>query len=268
MQNKNDHLISKKLLLTISILILLGLLALFLSPLLKIFIGDIYGFFDFVANSPELWRAFGILALLFISILFLFCIALPVTLFIVKVVSAYISLYNICLFSNYKFKINGIPFLPSKRSNADGEITIKTRDSTLCLHFINVIFKFHRAITIPNPQEYVITPLVQKKLSKQGQGIGGANMSSGNGNRNAHIQSTQYTLSRNSDKSKRLPEIDGGDRKKHILLIPNMPSEAQCVINNIAVPLSSGQTIGDFTFYSLNHLKKGLKNQLHTSLFQ
>ncbi len=262
MQNKNDHLISKKLLLTISILILLGLFALFMSPLLKMFIGDIYGFFDFVANSPELWRAFGILALLFISILFLFCIALPVTLFIVKVVSAYISLYSICLFSDHRIKFNGI-----KRSNSDGEITIKTHDGTLCLHFINVIFKFRRAITIPNPQEYVITPLVQKKLSKQGQGIGGANMSSGNGNRNALIRSTQYALSRNRDKIKRLPEIDSDDRKKHILLIPNMPSEAQCVINNVAMPLSSGQTIGDFTFYSINHLKKGLKRQLHTSIF-
>ncbi len=261
MQNKNDHFISKKLLLTLSILIILGLLALFMSPLLKIFIGDIYGFFDFVANSPELWRAFGILALLFISILLLFCIALPVTLFIIKVVSAYISLYSICLFSNYKFKINGI-----KRSSEDGEITIKTHDGTLCLHFINVIFKFRRAITIPNPQEYVITPLVPKRISKQGQGIGGANMSSGNGNRNALIRSTQYALSQSNDNSKPLPEIQNDDGRKHILLIPNIPSETNCVVNNIVVPLSSGQTIGDFTYYSLTHLKKGLKGKLHTSI--
>ncbi|MBR4063413.1 MAG: hypothetical protein IKK01_10140 [Clostridia bacterium] len=262
MQKKNDRLISKKLLLILSISILLVLLALFLSPLLKMFIGDIYGFFDFLANSPELWRAFGILALLLVSILLFFCIILPTAIFAVKVVSAYISLYNICLLSDHRITFNGI-----KRSSADGEITIKTHDGTLCLHFINVIFKFRRAITIPNSQEYVITPLVPKKISKQGQGIGGANMSSGNGNRNALIRSTQYALNKNHDKTKSLPEIEYGDKRKHILLIPNMPSEANCVVNNVVVPLSNGQTIGDFTYYSLSHLKKGLKGKLHTSIF-
>ncbi len=268
MPDKNNRLLSKKLLLVLlSIVIILGLLTLFTWPLLLIIIGDIYGFFDFAINNSELWQTLGILALLFISILFLFCIALPIIIYLIKVISAYLSLYNICLFSDHKIKINSIPFLPSKRSGQDGEITVKTKDGTLCLHFINMIFKYHRAITIPNSQEYVITPLVQKKISKQGQGIGGANMSSGNGNRNALIRSTQYTLSRKHDKAKRLPEIQSGDGRKHILLIPNMPSEANCVINNVTVPLSSGQKIGVFTFYSLNHLKKGLKGQLHTSLF-
>ena len=66
---------------------------------------------------------------------------------------------------------------------------------------------------------------------------------------------------------KSLPEIEYGDKRKHILLIPNMPSEANCVVNNVVVPLSNGQTIGDFTYYSLSHLKKGLKGKLHTSIF-
>lgn len=268
MLHKDNHILSKKLLLVFAVVVILGLLILFTWPLLLIIIGDIYGFFDFAINNGELWHSLGILALLFISILFLFCIALPITLYVVKTVYAYFSLINICLFSKHKIKINGIPIFPSKRSDSDGEITIQTDDGILCLHFINVIYKYHRAITIPNSQEYVITPLVQKKISKQGQGIGGANMSSGNGNRNALIRSTQYTQNRNHDKIKRLPEIRSEDGKKHVLLIPNMPSEANCVINNITVPLSSGQKIGNFTFYSLSQLKKGLTNQLHTSLFQ
>ena len=266
MWNKDKPFLSKKLLLICSATIILVLLALFLHPLLKILIGDIYGFFDFLTNNQELWNNLGILSLLFIAILLLFCIALPIAIYAVKIISAYFSLFNICIAKNYKIKINKIALLPLKPSDPDGEITVKTREGTLCLHFINLLFTYHRAITISNSQEYVITPLVQKQLSKQGQGIGGANMSSGNGHRNALIRSTKYDLSNNRDKSNPLPEISGDDRKKHILLIPNMPSEARCAINNISMPLSSGQKIGNFTFYSLSHLKKGLKNKLHTSI--
>lgn len=266
MWNKDKPLLSKKLLLIFSVTIILGLLTLFLHPLLQIFIGDVYGFFDFLINNKELWNNLGILAFLFISILFLFCIALPISIYAIKIISTYFSLTKICISQNYKIKINKISILHSKKSDLDGDITITTKDGTLCLHFINLLFTYHRAVTIPNSQEYVITPLVQKKISKQGQGIGGANMSSGNGNRNALIRSTKYALSSNRDKSKPLPQISCDDRK-HILLIPNMPSEANCVINNVSIPLSSGQKIHHFTFYSLSHLKKGLKKQLHTSIF-
>lgn len=268
MLKKENSALAKKVLLVLAIVIIVGLLTLFTWPLLHIIIGDIYGFFRSAIKNEHLWNSLGILVLLFASIIFLFWVALPFIVYTVKTLSAYFSLYNICLFSKHKIKINGIPFLPSKRSEADGDITIETEDGILCLHFINMIFKYRRAITIPNSQEYVITPLVPNRISKQGQGIGGVNMSSGNGHRNALIRSTQYALSRNHDKIKHLPKIRSNDEKKHVLLIPNMPAEAKCVIKNISVPLSNGQTIGSFTFYSLGYLKKGLKNQLHTSLFQ
>ena len=239
------------------------LLAVFTWPLALLLFGDIYGYCQALLTNTSIWLTFGVVVALVAALIVIIRFILPMFVYILKKIFIYISLLNICFFSKYQFKVNRNPLASLTKMSDSGDILIIANKKTFCLHFIDIVFPSHRALTIPNEMYYTITPTLPSSISKHGGSVG-SNMS---GARTIAFWATEHSLEMNSDKQKPFPKVVLEEKVRHVLLIPNMPVEAKYVKNGSSISLSSGEKIGNITYCSVSYLKKELKNKLHTSIF-
>lgn len=263
-EKRSFELIVKGVAVALSLLLLLGIVIGITWPLPLIIVGDVYGWLRALIHNTDLWRFLVIVLSVPVALMLFIVFVFPVIAYFLKRIYAYLSIMFICLIRNYKMKLLRIPFSSIKRLSAKGDVSVATEEGILYLHFLDIVYPRKRALTIPNESEYVITPIVKGKLSREGSAGGGPRM---NGDRTIVFRVTGHTLQENSDRIRKLPAVQETTGEKHILVIQSMPVEATVNVNGTNLPLSSGQKIGSLTIYSFKQLKKGLKKQLHCSLF-
>ena len=244
-------------------IVVLVLLTVFTWPLALLLFGDIYGYCQALLTNTSLWLTFGVVVALVVALFVFIRFILPMFVYALKKIFIYISLFNICIFSKYQFKLKRNPLASLTKMSDSGDILIIANKKTFCLHFIDIVFPSHRALTIPNDKYYIVTHSLPSRISRYGGSIG-ANMS---GARTIAFGATEHSLEMNSDMQKSFPKVVLEDKVRHVLLIPNMPVEAKYVKNGSRISLSSGEKIGNIIYCSVSYLKKELKNKLHTSIF-
>ena len=254
--------IKKRLIIAAVVLFVVVLVIVVSWPLPLLLLSSIYGYFKSLFSNSSFWLTAGIVAGAIFALVVFVAVVLPILIYFLKKIYVYVSLSSICVRSNYKLKIKRFPFSSLKNMSCTGDLVIETKNKVFYIHFIDIIFANRRALTIPNDYEYVITPVTPSRISKQG--AGGTNMS---GSRTLAFRATEHSFNRDSDKVKKFPSISITNNEEHILLIPTFPVELKFRGSDSNTSLSSGQKLGSMTFCSVDYLKKGLKNKLHSSIF-
>ncbi len=250
----------KKIVIICVCVLTIGIFLVLLWPLPLIWLAQLKG----LMRNGALWVTLGVVAGILAACAVAYFWLIPMLVYFVKKVSVYMSLALICLFRKYKFRMKRIPFASLGKLSENGDISITTDEGTMHLHFLDIVFSYRRALTIPNEKEYVITPVTTGRVSKAGGGAAGTHMS---GQRRAVLRVTGHSIQESSDHCQAFPAIQDRDGEKHFVILQSMPIQATVLQSGAPVRLGSGQTVGRFTFYRIGQLKKGLKKQLHTSLF-
>ncbi len=238
----------------------MGIICALLYPLPLTWFAQLKGLFENGAFWMTMGIAVGILAACVVAYFWL----IPILIYFFKKVYVYMSLAFICLFKKYKFRMRRIPFASLGKLSENGDISITTDEGIMHLHFLDIIFSYRRALTVPNEKEYVITPVTTGRVSKEGGAAAGTHMGGG---RRSVLRVTGHSIQENRDHCKAFPTIQERDGEKHFVILQSMPIQATILRSDVSVSLGSGQTVGRFTFYRIGQLKKGLKKQLHISLF-
>ncbi len=224
-----------------------------------------------LATSPEFWLNATIFVAIVAAIVIFSIFILPFAIFFFKKIYTYLSLLFICIFKGHKFKLKRTLFASAKGMTSKGDILIETKDGNICLHFLDVVKPTKRAVTIPNDSEYVLTPVYGKNTKKFVMIRGevakyGQSGNEGVGNKFGVYMSSGHIKANDRDKVKKLPEIN--DNYKHVFVVSSMPVELNILQNGELLALGDGQSIGKLTFYTMKHLKNGLKKRLHNSIFE
>ncbi len=173
--------------------------------------------------------------------------------YIIQRIALYVSFIRICLFREYKLRLTRFPFASLFGMSEKGDISVSSYEGILVFHFLDILRPLSKALTIPNDREYVITPIQQTKQPKTRNN--GAPVLNGSG------------LVKNKDKIKSFPKVENKNKVKHILIIQTVPTHARLMKGGEAVTIGNGERIANMTYYSIAHIKKGLKKKLYNSLF-
>ena len=246
----------------IAILLVISLLT---WPLPRLLVEGFLSWADIVFGHTSLIKTLGIAAAIIVAFSLTLVFMIPILIYILKKIYFYVSVFFLCLFRRYRFHITRFPFASLGGTSNKSDMEITTDEGTLCLHFIDIVFPLRRALTIPNAQEYVITPTSKGQVIREG---GGSSLPRMQGARTLFFRAKNRTLDQNRDRVKKLPQANKNEAAKHILLLQSMPNQAIYVQNGKQSPLTSGSNIENLTVLRPNHLKKGLKKQLHISLFE
>lgn len=192
-------------------------------------------------------------AIIFGFLLFLY-FGIPFIIYFLRRLSIYFSLFMLCLRKKYKLKIRRFPFASLFAKIKEKEdIAVVTPETTYCIHFVDILIKFRRQLTIIENNKYCITKVVPDKLSRQGTGIFEGNVTS----RYVHTLSSH---SLEDGKLKDLPTFSLEDGVTHIVMaIPN-PVAVNISKNNRTEKLYNGTNCGNFEYYSLKSFLTLLNN--------
>lgn len=245
-----------------AILLLIGLLA---WPLPRLLIQGLARWLDVVSGHAALLKTLCIAAAIIAGFALTLILVLPAVIYLIKKIAFYVSVFFLCLFRRYRFRITRLPFASMGGVSDKSDVEITTDEGTLCLHFVDIVFPYRRALTIPNSSEYVITSTSKGQVVREG---GGSTLPRMQGGRTAVLRAKNHTLDRNRDRSRPLPSAEPADTAtRHVLIPLSLPGECRYVRNGKSLPLSSGIRIGSLIFMTAKHLKRGIKGQLHTSFF-
>ncbi len=245
-----------------AMLLIVGLLT---WPLPRLLAEGFISWADTVFGHTALLKTLGIAAAIVVAFALTLIFVIPILIYILKKIYFYVSVFFLCLFHRYRLRVTRPPFASLGGASDKSDIEIATDEGTLCLHFIDIVFPFRRALTIPNSQEYVITPTSKGQVIREG---GGSSLPHMQGARTLFFRAKNRTLDKNRDRIHPLPSIDPSNNAViHILILQTIPNESRYIMNGVSAPLSCGVTIGDLTFMTAGQIKRGLKKQLHTSFF-
>ena len=261
---------TKKVIVAVSCLILFGVLLAITWPLPLMIFGDIGGGLVGFFTHTEFWTSVGVVLGVLLVAALAIVFAWPLIAFLVKRIYVYVSLVCLCAGRKYKFRMIRAPFASLKKMAANGDIMISSSDGTLHLHFLDVVYPRKRMLTFPNESEYVITPTAQGNIVIEGGRhpvpVAGSQHQAGHGR--FIKRASGYSVQKNKDRTKKLPTVLNRLGERHIIIVQTMPVDVKKIqANKGTVPVSNDTAIGSFTFYTVSYLKKGLKNQLHSSLF-
>ena len=201
------------------------------------------------------WRLFKFL--LFASVFF-FLIHLIKNLFsvlsyFIGKIFVYIKLITVSLISGNKIIFNRLPFLSLFGLNKSGDIKIISKQQTYHLHFIDIVLKYSRELTILNDNSYAVSKVLPDQLRTNG-----ATLIDGESWYNLYV-TTVKNNTRNKDKIKKFPELDIRTNDIHVIIVYQKPVAKSRVMKNGIIPLNDGDKLGDYTNYSYKTFVRFLK---------
>ena len=245
-----------------AILLIVGLLT---WPLPRLLAEGFISWADTVFGHTALLKTLGIAAAIVLAFALALVFVLPILVYIFKKIYFYVSVFFLCLFHRYRFRVTRPPFASLGGASDKSDIEITTDEGILCIHFIDIVFPYRRALTIPNPQEYIVTPTSKGRIVREG---GGSTLPHMQGARTLFFRAKDRTLDKKRDRKKSLPSaVSSSAATKHALLLLSLPNESRYIENGASVPLAGGLRVGHLTILTTKYLKRGLKGQLYTSFF-
>ena len=165
----------------------------------------------------------------------------------------YIRLASFCLFHRCKFSIARIPFASFRGLNESGDIKIAVDGQIYIIHFIDVIMKYRREVTILNDGFYTVSKVLPDQLHAYG-----ATLIDGESWYNLYVTSIKnHTW--DGKRTKKLPNIATDNKDSHILIINPTPIAKSLVRKNGIETMKDGDTIANFTNYSFKGFIRLLK---------
>ncbi len=234
-------------------------------PLPRLLAEGFISWADTVFGHTALLKTLGIAAAIIVAFALTLIFIIPILIYILKKIYFYVSVFFLCLFHHYRLRVTRPPFASLGGASDKSDVEITTDKGILCIHFIDIVFPYRRALTIPNPQEYIITPTSKGRIVREG---GGSSLPHMQGARTLFFRAKARTLDNNRDRKKSLPSVvSSSGTTKHALLLLSLPNESRYIENGASVPLAGGLRVGRLTILTAKYLKRGLKGQLYTSFF-
>jgi len=195
----------------------------------------------------------------FVLVVSLVVIILPLIFFCIGKLCLYVSIAVFCLFNGYKFKVRRVPFASSFKMGRKGDIELTKGNAVFSVHFIDIPYRFRRALIVLDEKNYTLQKVAPGKLRRDG---GGTSFASRWITRNV-----DHSVRENYGNTKCFPELVSGDNAKHVYLVQALPVDSRIVIGSRSESLVSGAKIGTAVFATSKYFKRGLKGQLHDSFF-
>ena len=245
----------------LAVLLLVGLLT---WPLPRILAEGLASWADVALGHTELLKTLGVASVIITAFVLALVLFIPILIYVFKKIFFYVSVFFLCLSRRYRFRVTRCPFASLRGASDTGDVEITTNEGILRLHFIDVVFPYRRALTIPNPQEYVITPTSKGRIVREG---GGSSLPHMQGGRTVFFRAKNRTLDKNRDRVRKLPAaVSEANTVRQLIVMHTIPGECHYIQNGASLPLSAGITIRHLTFMTEKYLKRGLKGQLHAPL--
>ncbi len=260
----------KVILITFCCLVGIGIFALLTWPLPLMVFGNLFaglaGFFTYTA----FWSSVGVVLAILLAVVLFIIFIWPWIAFTLKRIYVYVSFAGLCVRRKYRLRMVRAPFASLLKMNTHGDITISTVDGVLHLHFLDIVYPRKRMLTFPSEGEYVITPVAQGKILREGVAnpvpVAGSQLQAGH--RRIIWRASEYSVQRNKDQVKKLPTVSEQAGERHIIVMQTLPVDVRLIqAGGGKISVTNGTSVGNFTFCTVRHVKKGLKNQLHESLF-
>lgn len=199
------------------------------------------------------WYAM-ILVLLFVLILFGKLIFSVFCYIIGKIkIYCYFALISIC--NGYKMRITRLPFASLRKMQGCGDIKICAKEKTYRIHFIDVVMKYRRIITVLNNETYAVSKVLPDEL-----GVYGATLVDGESFYNLYVSAIK-SHSLWGNKIKKFPRIEKNDRDIHIILICHPPISQNIIQKNSLKTLLDGEKLESYTYNSVKTFSKSLKQR-------
>ncbi len=248
------------------VLLVVGLAVLLTWPLVPVLFETLSAQLNGLIEQEALWRTLAICAGILAGAAVLVLLLIPVLLYAVRKLLTYLSLAVVCAQEGCKMRLARTPFASLGGMKAGGDIVITTAEGTLHLYFLDIVFPFRRALTVPSTEGYVLSSVTAGRISKNGGSAPGTHMNPAGG-RTTVLRATGHTLDEGTDRLHPFPPVERREGEAHILLLSSYPTETKLLRDGVALPLDNGVTAGPFVFCRVKQIKKALKGELHTSLF-
>jgi len=201
------------------------------------------------------WRIFKFLlfAVIFFTLIHLLKNLFSVLSYFFGKMFIYIKLIIICLIKRNKIIVKRLPFLSLFGLNKSGDIKIISKQHTYCLHFVDIILKYSRELTILNDDSYAVSKVLPDQLRTNG-----ATLIDGESWFNLYV-ATVKSNTRNKDRIKKLPELDNQSRDIHIIIVYQNPIVKSRVTQSGIMILNDGDKLGKYINYSYKAFSRLLK---------
>ena len=185
----------------------------------------------------------------------------PFSAFVLGKCISYLSLWFVSVRQHGEFKICRAPFASLRGVIEQPDITIKTADKTLQIHFIDVPRNFRRILTLINSREYYVTNTESGRMTS-----GGGSKDFIYAMRGRAVVAPYFGgLRLTKDKIRPIPEFPPVPSEYHVLLITPGYIKARLASGYDKVDANGELWVGDHLLAcSAKMLKKRLQGDLRT----
>ncbi len=231
---------STKFFIAVYAVIFLGLIVLFTWPLPYIWVVNL---FLHIKTIVTLYWRFFLFVLAVLAVIFV----IPFLMFTLRRIFTYVRLWFACLKRGVEFKLRRVPFASLRGICEKGDILIRTPDRDYVIHFVDVRHRFSNIFSVVNGREYVITKVGAGKILSLGGGlkyVGGPR-----GVKKQMVYSHDGYSFDGKEKKYILPEFEETGKAVHIMMLHVRPVDAIKVQGTSKSQLTSGDAVGNMTFY-------------------
>ena len=177
---------------------------------------------------------------------------IPVLTYIISRPLMYLSLWSVCKKCACRMKITRMPFASLSGVKERADIVITTPTEKLCLHMVDVVFRFRRVVIFHKEGHYLITPTIAT-----GATLVGAAMGSVFSDEPVELTNQKKVmLDILTTKKRTLPDFSRDKECRHFLILQTNPVDARFDTGLENHEICSGTKVGMTEFYYLKRFKR------------
>ena len=165
----------------------------------------------------------------------------------------YLSLWCISSLHRRKLVFTRLPFSSLFGMSKNGDIQITIEKNKYIIHFIDVVFRYRREVTILDDDCYAVSKVVPNELRTMG-----ATLVDGESWFELYRTSVKSYAS-DTKKLKKFPVLENDDKNIHVIIIHSDPIKKSLVTKNQVKDLCDGECIGQYINYSFKAFVRLLK---------
>ena len=208
-------------------------------------------FNDYEFTMRILWGIIifiGAVASIFLCKLFVYYIC-----YLFGRLKCYFSLWCISLLHRHKLVLTRLPFSSLFGMSKNGDIQITIGNNKYIVHFIDVVFRYRREVTVLDDDCYAVSKAVPSELRTIG-----ATLVDGESWFELYRTAVK-SYATDSKKLKRFPVLEKDDKNIHVIIIHSDPIKKSLVTKNQVKDLCDGECIGGYINYSFKAFVRLLK---------
>ena len=208
------------------------------------------------------WYILGIIvALAILALLVVF--VLPFSAYVLSKLFTYLSVWLVCLKEKHQLKLSRAPFASICGIKEQADLTIKTQDYKISVHFIDVPFGLKKQLTVVDKNNYIISSTYPGSVKR----IGGGPPTYQTGGKTIAFVGRERDSSIVGEKQKSIPNFATNcENEYHYIVICPGYVNAKVIVGNGSEDINAETDVGSLTVCKVKTLKKRLKNQLYNPI--